>query len=106
MTAWAGIDESRPYGPSGLTTREWKHQIIPEPVVIADLVLSQKGITFEGLLHHADGQRPGYGGDGGDLYPHVIEHGGRLYLEDGHHRVALAILRGQRSMLARVLRRS
>jgi hypothetical protein len=102
VTPWAGIDESRPYGPSGLTTAKWKRQIAPELVRIADLILSQTGVTIEGLIHHRVGQRPGYGGD---EFPHVIEHGGRLYLEDGHHRVALAILRGRKFIEARVLRR-
>lgn len=42
------------------------------------------------------------GGGGGD--PYVVEHRGRFYLADGHHRTAAAVARGDKRITVRVLR--
>lgn len=93
------VDETRPFEPTGMDTAAWRR--LPEETVrLADLTLSQHGVTIAGLLHHASGG-PSWCGD---PIPHVVEHAGRLHLVDGHHRVALALLAGRRLIVARVLR--
>ena len=91
------VAEGRPYPPSGLTTDLWS-RIPPERVRVADLVTTQRHLDIEALV--SGRLRPG-----SDVRPHVVEHDGVLYLEDGHHRCTRAELRGMTHVLARVLRR-
>lgn len=60
-----------------------------------DLVTTQDGVWLHALL--SDDLRPG-----SDLFPLVVRHNGTLYLEDGHHRVARSVLRGQRGGYVRI----
>ena len=66
-------------------------------VLIRELVATQPGVLLHAL---ADGHGPAVGGD---TLPHVIAWSGRLFLEDGHHRVVRAALRGATEVEARVL---
>lgn len=92
---FAGVIDCRPWGASGLTSALWLD--VPSRLVhIADLTLTQPGVLFAPLIE------PGTP-VGGDHLPHVIDYGGRLYLEDGHHRVMRAALLGELHVEARVL---
>lgn len=85
-----------PWGTTGLTTETW--QAVPvEWVDITTLIATQDGIYFEPLIRHT---LPSYSGD---MYPHVVVWKGRNYLEDGHHRAMIALLSGEKHILARVL---
>ena len=91
---FAGISEDRPWPPTGLTSAKW----LGKPVVsfkIADLVVTQPGVLFDALMREPTPV-------GGDEYPHVVMWNGTQYLEDGHHRVMRALLRGETEILARV----
>lgn len=79
----------------GMTTARWMTVPIVE-VPVADLVPVQDHLTLSALLH---------GGDSRDPFPHVVSHGGRMYLEDGHHRYARAVLRAVPTLFARLLHR-
>ena len=74
---FAGVisrDHGCPWGTSGQTT----------------------GVLFHALIDDCEPV-------GGDPVPHVIDFDGRLYLEDGHHRVVRAALAGRSTIEARVL---
>ena len=64
----------------------------------SDLETTQRHLDIEAML--TAGSRPG-----SDVYPLVVAWAGRLYLEDGHHKVTRAALRGEATVWARVLRR-
>lgn len=91
-------DNGTPWGETGMTTARWKAEVVPELVRIADLTATQPGVLFHALA--TDWSEPPVGGD---PLPHVIAHRGALYLEDGHHRVTRAALRGRTHVPARVL---
>lgn len=70
--------------------------VMPEVVTIEDLTATQPGVLLHALI--------GVGTPvGGDPLPHVIDWRGVRYLEDGHHRVMRALLRGEHTIVARVL---
>ncbi|MBT2566612.1 type II toxin-antitoxin system VapB family antitoxin [Arthrobacter sp. ISL-85] len=79
-----------------MTSAKWLH-VPTMTVCIADLVATQPGILLHALVN---GSHP----VGGDAHPHVIEWGGTLYLEDGHHRALRALIDGEQTLTARVLR--
>lgn len=45
-----------------------------------------------------------YAKSGGGGEPYVVEHNGRYYVADGHHRAAAAMARGEKSITVRVKR--
>lgn len=55
-------------------------------VELDDLHLVQDRLDVVGLLNAVDGGLPMHG----DAIPHVIDWNGRLFVEDGHHRVVAA----------------
>lgn len=71
----------------------------PRPVLITDLTPTQPAVTIDRLLHLQEGGEP----ETGDPYPHVVDHEGRLYVHDGHHRYVIALIRGEASFPARVV---
>ena len=87
-------ENGTPWTVIGMSTEQW-HSIPVQEVVISELIAMQDGVFFHALeedyVHWHD------------EYPHVIVWQGELYLEDGHHRVMKALLRGQKKVLARVL---
>ena len=91
------IGSARPYPATGLTTEDWA-ALAAEVVDWEDVITTQDGVTIEGLL--SDSPRLG-----SDTYPHIVEHAGIRYLEDGHCRVVRSLIRGETQGLARVLRR-
>jgi hypothetical protein len=93
MPVIAGIDISRPWKETGLTSQTWLEQPI-QYFMIRDLILTQNGVLFEDVF------KPGEP-FGGDIYPHVVIYDHKCYLEDGHHRVIQSLIKAQPSMLAR-----
>jgi hypothetical protein len=89
-------DQGEPWGPTGMTTAKWRDVPVVD-VVIAELIATQPGVLFSSLSDAAPGPV------GGDPFPHVIAWRGGLYLEDGHHRVVRAALRGETTVRARML---
>ncbi|MFC4530818.1 type II toxin-antitoxin system VapB family antitoxin [Sphaerisporangium dianthi] len=89
------VGDGRPYPEHGLSHREWA-QIPPRQVRLDDLVTTKAVLDLHSLLAK---DSTFYG----DLFPHVVQWHGELYLEDGLHRALRAALH-QRSVLhARVL---
>lgn len=68
----------------------------PEWVAWHLLVPTQDGVWWRALV---DNTRRGP-----DPFPNVVEWRGTKYLEDGHHRVARALVRGEVGGMARVVR--
>jgi hypothetical protein len=90
-------DGGEPWGPTGMTTAKWGN-IQARPVRIEELWATQPGVLLHALRDDTDAPV------GGDHIPHVIDWGGELYLEDGHHRTVRARLAGAETITARVLR--
>jgi Arc/MetJ family transcription regulator len=90
------VGEGRPYPDHGLTTRQWA-AIPPTQVMLDHLVTTRQTLDL-GVLLNDDSTFYG------DMFAHVVEWRGELYLEDGLHR-ALRCALAQRNVLhARVLR--
>lgn len=89
------VRDGRPYPEHGLTIKEWA-DIPPRQVRLDQLITTKRELALDRLLAE---DSTFYG----DLFPHVIQWRGELYLEDGLHRALRAALH-QRSVLhARVL---
>ena len=89
------VGDERPYPDHARTTREWAG-VPPRPVRLDQLITTKAVLDLRLLLSK---ESTFYG----DLFPHVIQWQGELYLEDGLHRALGAALH-QRSVLhARVL---
>lgn len=88
-------DAGVPWPETGMRTEDWK-TILCEFVKINELTATQPAVLLFALTEE--------GSWCGDEYPHVIEWQGEMYLEDGHHRAMRALLLGQETMRARVLR--
>jgi hypothetical protein len=86
----------------GVRTRPYDQDALPRErgsapvaqVALADLWLTQHHLNIEGLF----GKRYSR-----DSRPHVVRHDGELYVEDGHHRLVLAALGGQRFAQVRII---
>jgi hypothetical protein len=70
--------------------------IEPEPLAFAELWLTQDRLTVTAMMGLATYST--------DSAPRVVFHRGRYLLEDGHHRVIRAALRGATSMPMRIFR--
>lgn len=89
------VGYQRPYPEHGYTPRQWA-DIPPRQIRLDQLVTTKSNLDLNQLL--AD-DSTFYG----DLFAHVVEWNGTLYLEDGLHRALRSALH-QRSVLhARVL---
>jgi Arc/MetJ family transcription regulator len=90
------VGDSRPYPDHGLTTpRDWA-AVPPRQVRLDELVTTKRTLDLDALL----------GEDStfyGDLFAHVVEWRGDLYLEDGLHRALRAALQQRPVLHARVL---
>jgi Arc/MetJ family transcription regulator len=90
------VGEGRPYPEHGLSTRDWA-AIPPTQVQLDHLVTVKRTLDLDVLLAE---DSTFYG----DMFAHVVEWRGELYLEDGLHR-ALRCALAQRNVLhARVHR--
>jgi Arc/MetJ family transcription regulator len=90
------VGEGRPYPEHGLVTpKDWS-AVAPRQVRLIDLVTTKRTLNLDSLLAE---DSTFYG----DLFAHVVQYQGTMYLEDGLHRAVRAALQ-QRSLLhARVL---
>ena len=90
------VGDGRPYPDPGMSLREWA-ALPPTQVQLDDLITIKRTLDLEVLLAE---DSTFYG----DMFAHVVEWNGELYLEDGVHR-ALRCALHQRSVLhARVHR--
>jgi Arc/MetJ family transcription regulator len=90
------VGEGRPYPDHGLVTAKDWSEVAPRQVRIDELVTTKRTLDLDTLL--AD-DSTFYG----DLFAHVVQYEGVMFLEDGLHRALRAALH-QRSLLhARVL---
>ncbi|MGV1010060.1 MAG: type II toxin-antitoxin system VapB family antitoxin [Dermatophilaceae bacterium] len=91
-----GIGERRPYPDHGLTSAKDWVDVAPRQVRLQDLITTKRSLDLGQLL--ADDSTY-YG----DLFAHVVQWRGDLYLEDGLHRAVRAALHQRGTMHARVL---
>ena len=88
------VGEDRPYPDHGLTQRQWS-EIAPQQVRLDELVTTKSTLQLATLL---DEDSTFFG----DLFAHVVQWRGELYLEDGLHRALRAALQQRLVMHARV----
>ena len=89
------VREGCPYPQHGLTMKQWA-AIPPRAVRLDQLVTTKRELALDKLLAE---DSTFYG----DLFPHVVQWEGALYLEDGLHRALRAALQQRNSIHARVL---
>lgn len=71
----------------------------PSAVPLDELKPTQSHVVIDRLQALLAGNEP----ETGDPYAHVVLHDRRLYVHDGHHRYVIALARGRRTLLARVV---
>lgn len=91
-----GVGEGRPYPDHGLTTAGQWAEISPSQVRLDELVTTKRTLDLDTLLSD---DSTFYG----DLFAHVVQYQGVLYLEDGLHRAVRAALQQRPVLHARVL---
>ena len=90
------VGDSRPYPDHGrVTPRDWA-DVAPRQVRLEQLVTTKRTLDLDALLSE---DSTFYG----DLFAHVVEWRGTLYLEDGLHRALRAALQQRPVLHARVL---
>ena len=89
------VGDDRPYPEHGTELRQWS-DLPPRQVRLDELVTTKSTLNLETLL--AD-DSTFYG----DLFAHVVEWRGELYLEDGLHRALRSALQQRAFIHARVL---
>ncbi len=90
------VGEGRPYPTHGLeTARDWA-DVPPRMVRLDELITTKRNLDLGALLSE---DSTFYG----DLFAHVVQWEGRLYLEDGLHRALRAALQQRPALHARVL---
>ena len=88
------VGDGRPYPDHGLSSRGWA-AVPPRQVRLDELVTTKDTLQLAALL---DEDSTFYG----DLFAHVVEFEGTLYLEDGLHRALRAALQQRNVLHARV----
>ena len=90
------VGESRPYPYHNLVTpKDWA-DVAPRQVRLDELVTTKATLDLAALLAEDSTFF-------GDLFPHVVEWKGTMYLEDGLHRAVRTALHQRSVMHARVL---
>lgn len=90
------VGNTRPYPDHGYSTpKDWAG-VPPRQVRLADLVTTKAQLDLEALLAEDSTFF-------GDLFPHVVQWRGTLYLEDGLHRAVRTALHQRTILHARVL---
>ena len=84
----------RPYPEHGLTAKQWA-ALPPRQIRLDELITTKDTLQLGSLL---DEDSTFYG----DLFAHVVEWRGELYLEDGLHRALRAALQQRHVLHARV----
>jgi len=95
VVIFKAVGDSRPYPDHGLTARQWT-DVPPRLVRLDDLITTKRTLDLQMLLSE---DSTFYG----DLFAHVVEWRGDLYLEDGLHRALRAALYQRPTLHARVL---
>lgn len=72
------VRDGRPYPEHNLTLKQWA-EIPPRPLRLDQLITTKRELALDKLLAE---DSTFYG----DLFPHVVQWNGGLYLEDGLHR--------------------
>jgi Arc/MetJ family transcription regulator len=90
------VGDGRPYPDHGLTTPKQWAVVPPRQVRLTDLITTKRTLDLDALLAE---DSTFYG----DLFAHVVEWHGQLYLEDGLHRAVRAALQQRPVLHARVL---
>lgn len=89
------VGDGRPYPEHGLAARDWA-KIPPRQLRLDELITTKRELDLHSLLAS---DSTFYG----DLFPHVVQWQGALYLEDGLHRAVRAALHQRVVLHARVL---
>ncbi len=89
------VRDGKPYPDHGMTMKQWA-EIPPRPVRLDQLITTKRELGLDRLLAE---DSTFYG----DLFPHVVQWDGKLYLEDGVHRALRAALQQRTTIHARVL---
>lgn len=89
-----GVRNGRPYPDHGLGLRQWA-AIPPRPVRLDQLITTKGELALDRLLAEDSTFYD-------DLFPHVVEWEGNLYLEDGVHRALRAALQQRNVIHARI----
>ena len=90
------VGDGRPYPAHGLeTARDWA-DVPPRMVRLDELITTKRNLDLAALLSE---DSTFYG----DLFAHVVQWEGGLYLEDGLHRALRAALQQRPALHARVL---
>jgi Arc/MetJ family transcription regulator len=89
------VQDGRPYPAHDLALRDWA-KVPPRQIRLDELITTKRVLALDVLL---DDDSTFYG----DLFPHVIDWDGNLYLEDGLHRALRAALQQRTTLHVRVL---
>ncbi|MGI8578360.1 MAG: type II toxin-antitoxin system VapB family antitoxin [Nocardioidaceae bacterium] len=89
-----GVRDARPYPEHGMRGRDWA-QLAPHQVRLDQLITTKDTLDLATLL---DEDSTFFG----DLFAHVVQWEGELYLEDGLHRALRAALQQRHVLHARV----
>jgi Arc/MetJ family transcription regulator len=89
------IGETKPYPDHGYSQRQWG-ELAPTQVRLDQLITTKRELDLALLLSEDSTFF-------GDLFAHVIEWHGELYLEDGVHRALRAALQQRNVLHARIL---
>jgi Arc/MetJ family transcription regulator len=95
VVIFKAVRDGRPYPDHGFTLKQWA-EIPPRPIRIDQLITTKRELALDKLLAE---DSTFYG----DLFPHVVQWNGALYLEDGLHRALRAALQQRNQIHARVL---
>lgn len=91
-----GVGEGKPYPSHGLDDpKDWAH-LAPRMIRLEELITTKSNLDLRALL---SSDSTFYG----DIFCHVVQWQGELYLEDGLHRALRAALGGRPVVHGRVL---
>jgi len=90
------VGDGRPYPDHGLTTPKQWAEVSPRQVRLDELVTTKSTLDLRSLLSEDSTFF-------GDLFAHVVQWRGELYLEDGLHRALRSALQQRAVLHARVL---
>jgi Arc/MetJ family transcription regulator len=89
------VGDAKPYPDHGYSQRQWG-EVSPTQVRLDQLVTTKRELDLDHLLAEDSTYF-------GDLFAHVVEWQGVLYLEDGLHRALRAALQQRNVLHARIL---
>ncbi|HEU0041417.1 MAG TPA: type II toxin-antitoxin system VapB family antitoxin [Jiangellaceae bacterium] len=89
------VGDGRPYPEHGTTLRAWS-ELPPRQIRLDELITTKGTLHLDTLLAEDSTYY-------GDLFAHVVEWHGEMYLEDGLHRALRAALQQRPVIHARVL---